>query len=561
MADYLLTNITISIIAFCAIALLRNAPARTRFYLAITALLAWFVPWHLLSTVTVFSTSISPITDEVFQSFFWLDNSNIDTTKVLTSSVVESSVTQVSFFDGFAERFLTLNSFFILVTTIGLLLFIKDLVNYYLNIQRWVSQSEKENSLWQTHSFPNTNITIRLLDEGGPGMATGIIKPIIWLNKNYRNCTTTKTILTHELNHIAQHDTIWIWFINLAQRLFWWNPLVRIITSSAHEQMELSCDERCNQQLKAKYVSDLAEILLNEAHSNNKHVAVATIKNSKNFNVKRIEKLTKENTMKKKYLVLMMGAFSMISFVGLAVNNGNTPSIAQNTVTENQLDQTKKIELYNENALHNTLVDELLQITQQAKSKDKQVLSEILLNLEAWNTNRPTSSDASSEMRLKIMSFSMICYLLDNLNRVNEIPAAYTVMFPNKPIEDAMFLKNHIAKAYIKMGLATNAIDLLNSLVEQQIKNKGYAKSGTLMLLAHAYLADKNYDAVIETANKMSSSNEKRGLLILHSAYVKMDDIAKVDETKRTLQNTYNIKPMEPKLGGFSSPILTYLAK
>ncbi|KPV95860.1 hypothetical protein AN214_02054 [Pseudoalteromonas sp. P1-9] len=57
MTDYILTNIIISLLALLIIKGLTNAPARIGFYVAVIALAAWFMPWHLLPEVSIYAQS------------------------------------------------------------------------------------------------------------------------------------------------------------------------------------------------------------------------------------------------------------------------------------------------------------------------------------------------------------------------------------------------------------------------------------------------------------------------------------------------------------------------
>lgn len=556
MADYLLTNIIISFIALTGLYLLKNAPARMRFYVAIMSLLAWFVPWHLLSSVSTFSELITPVTDEVFHSLVWLDSSG----QLLAENTTQLAAQPTAPVFDMLANLLTATTLLFCASIIGLLFFTQDVVNYYRHIKRWNSHSFKANNLWHEHGFTCHNIDIRVLDEGGPGMATGLIKPTIWLNKNYLNCTTSKTIITHELNHIVQHDPAWMWIITFSRRLFWWNPLVHIIANSAQQQIELSCDEKCSQQLNNQYAYDLAEILLHNDHAPNKYMLAVTIKNSKNFNIKRIEKLTKESNMKRKYLVVLLGAFSMTSFVGLAVNYDKSPATENTTQVLSKQNQPQKIKIYREDTLHNELVDELLHITQQAKSSDHHVLSQILINTKKWHLNRKTSSDHRSEKHLKLLSFTMMAYLLNELQRYAEIPAAYDKMYPNKPIEKELFLKHHVALAYIKMGIPNQAIELMADVPQRQPK----PKMGTLILIAHAHLAAHDYDAVITTAGKIAGSSNSKftkitALNFKREAYLKMANTDKVDEINNILKESYQVTAGTPRLLIPGSPILQYL--
>jgi beta-lactamase regulating signal transducer with metallopeptidase domain len=560
MLDYFFTNIAINLIAICVLIILRDSPARLRFYIVISALFAWFIPWNLISTIPIMSGSLSPLTDEFYTSWYWLENYKPISFGEATNTITPTTST---FFDNIENVFyklLTVGTFFIVMSAIGFFFFIKDIVSYNAYLKSWHNTSKEDNDLWEKHGFKQHNVSIRILDGCSPGMATGPINPTIWLNKNYHQSKTTKTILTHELIHILQNDPIWMWFITFTQRVLWWNPFVLLFANIAREQLELSCDEKCRQQLQDRYSIDLAEILLNGSKHSTNYIAATSIKNSTNFNIKRIEKLMKENKMKTKHILALLMGVSMIGFVGATVSYQKQPTTQNAISTEDKPKVQRKIDLYRESVLHNELVDELLQMTQLAKSNDPKIISQILLDLNEWNVKRRIGPDQQSERSLKLMSFTMICYLLDKQDRYAEIPATYKNLFPEHPIEKAMFLKHHVATAYIKMGAPEKAIDLMAGVIERQPK----PKTGSLMLIAHANLAAENYNEVLVIAEQIALSSKQKSLQIKalnykRAAYIAMGNRGKADEVDNVLEKSYLATGSAPMLMGFASPILAYL--
>ena len=560
MVDYFLTNISVSLIVLCVLIVLKDSPARLRFYVVITALFSWFIPWNLVATIPIMSESVSPLTDEVFNSLFWLENEQAISVAAPIESITQTTYYSINNLANVLYELLTNGTLLTLMSIMGLLFFMKDVVNYFSYLKCWNNNSKEDNSLWNKHGFKPQNISIRILDSCGPGMATGPINPTIWLNENYHYSDTTKTILTHELNHIMQHDPTWMWFITFTQRFLWWNPFVHLLANFAREQIELSCDEKCRQQLQGRYSSDLAQILLDGSTASTKYIAAISIKNGNNFNIKRIEKLSKENKMKTKHLAVVIIAFSLTGFVGGAISYQKQPLTQNVTNTESKPKQQRKINLYRESVLHNELVDELLQLAQQAKTNEAEVISQILIDIDEWNINRRNGPDLQSEHSLKLMSFTLTCYLFDKQGRYAEIPATYDNLFPEQPIEAAMFLKHHVATAYIKMGSPEKALDLMADVIQRQPK----PKAGSLMLIAHANLAAENYNEVIAVADKMATISKQRFMQIRalnykRAAYMAMGNTAKTNEVIGILKESYLATGSTPKLGGFASPILSYL--
>ncbi|MEP1449052.1 MAG: M56 family metallopeptidase [Paraglaciecola sp.] len=561
MVDYFFTNISISLIALCLLVLLKDSPARLQFYIAIAVLFSWFMPWNLVSTIPIMSESFSPLTDEVFNSFIWLENNRSIAVSSPVDSITPSTFNLIDKIESAFYELSTYQTLFILLSTGGLLYFVKDMLNYCAKLKYWRRNSKENNSLWEEHDFKHQSISIRMLDGVSPGMATGPIKPTIWLDKSFLGTSTTQTILTHELNHILQHDPVWMWIITFSQRVLWWNPCVHLFANIAREQLELSCDEKCRQQLQDQYSTDLARILLNGTATTSRYIAAITIKNRTNFNITRLEKLNKENKMKTKHLLTLLVGISMASFVGVAISNQTQPLVQNELSSKNKPNIQTKIGLYRKNEVHNELVDELLQVTKLAKSNDPQIISNILNSLDEWNVTRQHAADKQSERSIKLMSFTMSCYLLDKLGRYDEIPATYDKLFPEQPIEDALFLKHHVATAYIKMGLPQKALDLMADVIQRQPK----PKTGSLMLLAHANLAAANYDEVITLSDQIASISTAKfpqisALNYKRAAYKAMGNTPKTDEIERTLKASYSATASAPKLTGFASPVLAHLS-
>jgi len=80
MENYLFTNIIISFLILVNYALLNNAPARLRFYLMVTALFSWLVPWQKvlinLPINNVLPTQVITYSQEIL-TFISLDVNNV----------------------------------------------------------------------------------------------------------------------------------------------------------------------------------------------------------------------------------------------------------------------------------------------------------------------------------------------------------------------------------------------------------------------------------------------------------------------------------------------------
>ncbi len=454
---------------------------------------------------------------------------------------------------------------------IGLLLLSKDIWQYQRQITLWLKNSTPLPDLYSKYQIPlndkEQHIPVCLVKDNGPGMATGIFKPIIWLANYQHDTNHSKTIITHELNHIRQHDPLWMWLITIIQRLLWWNPIAFYLAELAREQIELSCDEKCANQLREDYSYQLADIVLTTTQASSKgeqpFKPVLGIKRSNNFNIKRLKRLSRMHEMKIKYLVVAVLTLTLSAFSALAINS--EASVEQKSQTTKTTMKTKhnrpKMKIYSEHSDYNQLIDEVLVIAQQAKSKDKNIIENIYAELYQWQSTRAILGIDSLDKSFNRRVFTLFNNLLTKLERYDEILALYTEMFPEQSTPEKFF-KHHIALAYSHTGQAEQAIELMTSFAQQQPLKY---RVGSLSLLSYVYWAAEDYQQVINTADEIlilspGVRDEISSLSAKYHAYNKLDQTAKADEVKEQLVQHYAREPLhEPQSPRFHSPFLDHL--
>lgn len=555
MIDYLITNLIISGIALTAIYILNEAPARLRFYFAIFAVIGWFVPWNAVATLAVLSNSISPFINEVSSNVLFLDYN----LTVLTSH--RSALQATNLTDGTSNLWSS-TSFcwvFFALQIIGLLMFMKTIVSYYCQIKTWKRHSTLVNHYWLDYGFSHQSIDIRITKSCSLAMATGLFKPTIWLNEEQTKPQQNqlKTILTHELTHIKQHDPKWMWLLTLARCLFWWNPICLHLNSIARNHIELSCDEQCKAQLKEQYSQDLALIMLNNSRDAHYSIPAVMINNSRNFNMTRIKNLTKESQMKTKYV--------LATIVALVMSTMTVASIADKTVEQNKQQSAtpknkKDPKIYNDNAHHNQLVDQLLAITKNAKSQDPNTLNTIQKNLLEWVDKRPRISDQNSEHALKLKSFTILSYVLDKLEKHQEILNSFELIYQNTDMDRFLYLKNHLSIAHINNGEAQKAIDIMQGVISRQPE----PKVASLLILAYAYLANNDNKSAIDVSVQVEAFTNNRfikmrTLNIKRAAFEKIGKTELANKIVQTLKSDYDAESQTPQVMRMASPMLAYL--
>lgn len=508
MTDYILTNIIISVLALLLIKTLKNAPARLGFFIAITALAAWFMPWHLLpevsiseqpSSSTLFLAELS-LTDPIFN----LDN---------LPSALPTAQTNTPWYHTFTWWHLGL-----VAAAIGIYLFARK-VHHYIQL---VKQLNKEATKYNAHNLGN-NYQVNTVNLGTPGITTGLFKPVIWLDETLITRSELDSVLLHEATHINQLDIFWIWFICLTENLFWWNPICMLLGAKARQQLELSCDERCFNQLNQRYQHDLASLTLETftgAPKGSSYCSpVLNMAHTKHFNVLRVKMLNKEKVMKKRHIAMMVAAvsFTTIAAAQIVEKNPTTQS------TQQTLNQS-------ESASYNEQLTELLKIAANAKSEDKVELQKTADAIIAWYVERPFLSNAE-EGKMRILSLTLVNHLLHKVGNHEAALSSYELWY--KDSENAPhFTRNIKADTLLKLGqpeLAAQEMETLKSELGEQITE------GSLITLARAYIEQKNYEKALATLSHPNVGDNLVSNVYKRHVYLLQNDMANADKVKSKL--------------------------
>ena len=100
-------------------------------------------------------------------------------------------------------------------------------------------------SNWQHLLRIKRNVQILISDESCSPFTLGLVRPILVLpqsilSKKYKS--SLESIIAHELTHIRQFDSLWIWFQNMIQCLFFFHPAVWIANRKINFYRECLCD-------------------------------------------------------------------------------------------------------------------------------------------------------------------------------------------------------------------------------------------------------------------------------------------------------------------------------
>jgi len=534
MTDYLLTCALISASALAATYYLENAPARLSFYVLITALLSWFVPWHTLSQLNVFSDSPGYVLD--------ISKLNLQLESLYPLSK-EPSITNPNELEPlYSDLLPAASTVLVWLCFIGMGAFFLRLVIYYKLLKNLKAHSTLSNHF----DYISTDYPIRLTKLDGPAIATGLFKPVIWLDYSMIKRDEAESVLVHELTHLKQGDTHWTWLISMVESIFWWNPLCLKLAKQARQQLELRCDELCQRQLNNKYQLDLASLLLSQQKpDNNKRLftpPLLSISHSSSFNIRRIKTLNKEKTMKSKYLLIATAAMSFSALAATQIVYGKSSKVQNSKNTE----QVVKSELYNQQ------LNTLLSRVQGAKSEQSAELQGAANNILDWYQNR-SPLPANEELEIKILSFTLINHIYHKLGQYQDSLNAYEKWYGQ---DDAApyFLKNPLASTYMELGRHELAIQELESL--SAILN-GNLQPGSRISLARAYIEVSNYDKAMSLLSDSGVGDNTYANILKYYVYNKQNNHQKADELKAKIPDAYAVTPaMLPGIGIPGSPLL-----
>ncbi len=94
-------------------------------------------------------------------------------------------------------------------------------------------------------------VSVRVSDDITSPMVIGLIRPCVLLPRDLFNDASPDTlahVLNHELAHVQRGD-LWVaWMQALSSAVYWWSPLLRLISTRLDINREMACDERASIQ-------------------------------------------------------------------------------------------------------------------------------------------------------------------------------------------------------------------------------------------------------------------------------------------------------------------------
>lgn len=284
--------------------------------------------------------------------------------KYLEQTVVENATVEVTDDQGVNLSVVKIRSYFqrnfnliCSIWVLGMILLIVRLIGGFIYSRRLRSyQILKLDSQW-VHKIDEFASKLQLRRKveaffsplvSGP-MTLGTIKPIILFPIAAFTGLSTKdveAIIAHELAHVLRHDYFFNIIQSIVEILYFYHPVVWIISTQIRNERENSCDNIAVELTgdKVAYVRALAQVQINQAESGHLAMAFASPKNNV---LHRIKRLQKQVVMKTNFFegliaaaVVVIGLILVSFTLGNGVNSQVMPLDDQETIMEEPLTNT-----------------------------------------------------------------------------------------------------------------------------------------------------------------------------------------------------------------------------
>lgn len=183
--------------------------------------------------------------------------------------------------------------FFVGCLLTGCILFMSDYLRYRAELSTLLKHKVKR---YDKEIYGNCYTIIESSILCG-AMASGILKPTIWLGGLNGEKELEATALIHEATHIKHNDPMKVFVIQLLKRLMWWNLIFRYIADQTLHNIEMSCDNKCKILMGTKnYQSNLAKLILLIDRKKSSKLISNLISKNRNLDILRVKHLSMSHT-------------------------------------------------------------------------------------------------------------------------------------------------------------------------------------------------------------------------------------------------------------------------
>lgn len=223
---------------------------------------------------------------------------------------------------------------FILAGGLGLLVFSLRLVGQAMHLKNLAYHASSGDSVWVKAGGPRVpEVCVRIIPGMRNAFISGYRKPTIWLGQALSESCALAGVLRHECMHIQQNDNYYRLLIGAIRHFFWWNPIVIVFCTRANENIELSCDQRC-QQIDQSYQAHLATALLEKYTEPAPEATLSPFFGRARFNLKRLEQLDKRFVMTYRHISLAILGLLLSGFIAISPSLGNSQAEEDETLYE-----------------------------------------------------------------------------------------------------------------------------------------------------------------------------------------------------------------------------------
>jgi len=269
MALFFVSNFVITLLAILYNRFSR-ASISAKLSLSAFSLICWVIPFTLIRDY---------LPQDIAVNVHWVLPATTNLISTVAVSTQPSLLSQI-----------TLVDVFMLASLIGLLFFI---IRTYKHKQ-WLAQLRKDPETMLVCKHQGRSVYASNLIHNA--LLIGYNKPSIWINPKLIDSTYLEIVLEHEATHIKHKDNYWLAIMEFAKSIYWWNPLLNILTSNVKDYLEARCDHKTSHLFtEGIYQQKLTDLILMNMPVSNAGFVSAVI--SKNSNIRRLKSLKEKQNM------------------------------------------------------------------------------------------------------------------------------------------------------------------------------------------------------------------------------------------------------------------------
>ncbi|MCY3621938.1 MAG: M56 family metallopeptidase [Gammaproteobacteria bacterium] len=298
--DYLLMSAELSLVSLLAIACFRSAPARWRLGVALAALPVAVLPWSMLPAIEIVRPEVTPLVLEAVPVL-----GSADTVEVAALSGPTSAGVRFPWLAVLAAA-----------TVIGLVGFVVLSARHREAVKRWAVRAHDGSYLLaRLPEDWRAACRIRVVPESDIAVATGFLRPTVWLGARHLANRDLPTVLVHELVHVRRQHTRLTTAVTLMRCLLWWHPFAWVWSWIVRREVEHDCDEACVRLFgKEPYRNTLASL----TRSATRQPAAVGLTGHTSFNVRRLQVLERIHPIRARHGIA--GAAWACAFAALVVD-------------------------------------------------------------------------------------------------------------------------------------------------------------------------------------------------------------------------------------------------